>query len=73
MTGSVNSQVYMCTCIRFRAMQEMTVQYYPFASVRPVSPVSVAASSMTNSETGEPNKVKCINCYQATEREDMIK
>ena len=36
-----------------RAMQEMTVQYYPYASVRPVTPVSVAASSLTNTETGE--------------------
>jgi hypothetical protein len=35
----------------------MTVQYYPFASVRPVSPASIAASAMTNTETGELNKI----------------
>ena len=36
-------------------MQEMTVQYYPYASVRPVTPDSVAASSITNTETGKLN------------------
>ena len=36
----------------FRSMEELTVQYHPFASVPPVTPSSVAALSMTSTEAG---------------------
>ncbi|XP_028392864.1 enhancer of mRNA-decapping protein 4-like [Dendronephthya gigantea] len=39
-------------CINPKAMQEMIVQYYPYTSIRPVTPTSLAASSITNTETG---------------------
>lgn len=36
-------------CIHPKAMQELTVQYHPYASVRPVTPSSVATASMSTS------------------------
>ena len=41
-----------CICFS-RAMQEMIVQYHPYASVRPVTPTSEISSSVTNTESGE--------------------